>query len=148
MYMCGLCGRTIGCSRHAALASVRGLLNIKSLNESTHENITALPLQRTGWKGMPTPHPYSVTNSNLTGTLVLLTSPQPSSANHTPPTQPLSAIIHSIISESATAFLRHAFGCFYDAFSQIDLANRPFIPTLVFHETLLSFPSAFSTPRG
>ena len=23
----------------------------------------------------------------------------------------------------------HSFGCFYDAFSQIDLANRPFIPT-------------------
>jgi hypothetical protein len=44
--------------------------------------------------------------------------------------------------ESASAFLRHAFGCFYDAFSQIDLANKPFIPTLVFHETLLSFRSA------
>ena len=41
--------------------------------------------------------------------------------------------------ESASAFLRHAFGCFYDAFSQIDLANKPFIPILVFHETLLSF---------
>ena len=39
--------------------------------------------------------------------------------------------------ESACAFLRHAFGCFYDAFSLIDLANKPFIPTLVFHETLL-----------
>ena len=37
---------------------------------------------------------------------------------------------------------RHAFSCFYDAFSQIDLANKPFIPTLVFHETLLSFRSA------
>ena len=45
-------------------------------------------------------------------------------------------------SEPIRAFLRHAFGCFYDAFSQIDLANKPFIPTLVFHETLLSFRSA------
>ena len=44
--------------------------------------------------------------------------------------------------ESACAFLRHAFGCFYDAFSLIDLANKPFIATLVFHETLLSFRSA------
>ena len=47
MYMCGLCGRTIGCSRHAALASVRGLLNIKSLNESTHARTSR-------------PSPYSV----------------------------------------------------------------------------------------
>ena len=38
---------------------------------------------------------------------------------------------------------RYAFGCFYDAFSQIDLANRLFIPTLVFvHKTLLSLRSA------
>jgi hypothetical protein len=44
--------------------------------------------------------------------------------------------------ESTCAFIRHAFGCFYDAFSQIDLTNKPFIPTLVFHETLLSFRSA------
>ena len=44
--------------------------------------------------------------------------------------------------EPASAFLRHAFGCFYDAFSQIDLTNKPLIPILVFHETLLSLRSA------
>jgi hypothetical protein len=49
---------------------------------------------------------------------------------------------NELLSEPARAFIRHAFGCFYDAFSQIDLANKPFIPTLVFHETLLSFRSA------
>ena len=48
----------------------------------------------------------------------------------------------NLLPEPTCAFLRHAFGCFYDAFSQIDLANRPFIHTLVFHETLLSFRSA------
>ena len=42
-----------------------------------------------------------------------------------------------LLPEPACAFIRHAFGCFYDAFLQIDLANKPFIPTLVFHETLL-----------
>ena len=47
-----------------------------------------------------------------------------------------------LASEPTRAFLRHAFGCFYDAFSQIDLTNKPFIHTLVFHETLLSFRSA------
>ena len=47
-----------------------------------------------------------------------------------------------LLPEPACAFIRHAFGCFYDAFLQIDLANKPFIPTLVFHETLLSFRSA------
>ena len=41
----------------------------------------------------------------------------------------------NLLPEPTCAFLRHAFGCFYDAFSQIDLANRPFIiHTLVFHE--------------
>ena len=49
---------------------------------------------------------------------------------------------NELLSEPTCAFIRHAFGCFYDAFSQIDLANKPFIPTLVFHETLLSFRSA------
>ena len=49
---------------------------------------------------------------------------------------------NELLSEPACAFLRHAFGCFYDAFSQIDLANRPFIHAVVFHETLLSFRSA------
>jgi hypothetical protein len=49
---------------------------------------------------------------------------------------------NELLSEPACAFIRHAFGCFYDAFSQIDLADKPFIPTLVFHETLLSFRSA------
>ena len=48
----------------------------------------------------------------------------------------------SLLPEPTCAFLRHAFGCFYDAFSQIDLANRPFIHAAVFHETLLSFRSA------
>ena len=48
----------------------------------------------------------------------------------------------NLLPKPTCAYLRHAFGCFYDAFSQIDLANRPFIPTLVFHETLLSFRSA------
>jgi hypothetical protein len=47
-----------------------------------------------------------------------------------------------LLPEPACAFIRHAFGCFYDAFSQIDLTNKPFTPTLVFHETLLSFRSA------
>ena len=47
-----------------------------------------------------------------------------------------------LLPEPACAFIRHAFGCFYVAFLQIDLANKPFIPTLVFHETLLSFRSA------
>ena len=49
---------------------------------------------------------------------------------------------NELLPESTCAFIRHAFGCFYDAFSQIDLAIKPFIPTLVFHETLLSFRSA------
>ena len=48
----------------------------------------------------------------------------------------------SLLPEPTCAFLRHAFGCFYDAFSQIDLANRPFIHTVAFNETLLSFRSA------
>ena len=49
---------------------------------------------------------------------------------------------NELLPEPPCAFIRHAFGCFYDAFSQIDLANKPFIPTLVFHETLLSYRSA------
>ena len=49
---------------------------------------------------------------------------------------------NELLTEPTRAFLRHAFGCLYDAFSQIDLANKPFIATLVFHETLLSFRSA------
>ena len=49
---------------------------------------------------------------------------------------------NELLSEPTCAFIRHAFGCFYDAFSQIDLTNKPFTPTLVFHETLLSFRSA------
>ena len=48
----------------------------------------------------------------------------------------------NLLPEPTRAFLRHAFGCFYDSFSQIDLTNRPFIHTVVFHETLLSFRSA------
>ena len=51
----------------------------------------------------------------------------------------------SLLPEPTCALLRHAFGCFYDAFSQIDLANRSFNPTLVFHETLLSFRSTVLT---
>ncbi len=45
-------------------------------------------------------------------------------------------------SESACAFLRHAFGCFYNAFSKVDLEQKLFSPPLVFHKTLLSFRSA------
>ena len=45
-------------------------------------------------------------------------------------------------SESACAFLRHAFGCFYNAFSKIDLEQKLFSTPLVFHKTLLSFRSA------
>ena len=37
---------------------------------------------------------------------------------------------NELLSEPARAFIRHAFGCFYDAFSQIDLTNKPFIPRL------------------
>ena len=61
-----------------------------------------------------------------------------------PPSNHTTAIIFNMWTrdklgtDSASAFIRHAFGCFYDAFSQIDLTNRPFIHTLVFHETLLS----------
>ena len=65
-----------------------------------------------------------------------------------PPSNHTTAIIFNMWTrdklgtDSASAFIRHAFGCFYDAFSQIDLTNRPFIHTLVYHETLLSFRSA------
>ena len=45
-------------------------------------------------------------------------------------------------SESACAFLRHAFGCFYNAFSKVDLEQKLFSTPLVFHKTLLSFRSA------
>ena len=45
-------------------------------------------------------------------------------------------------SESACAFLRHAFGCFYNAFSKIDLEQKLFSTPLVFLKTLLSFRSA------
>ena len=45
-------------------------------------------------------------------------------------------------SEPACAFLRHAFGCFYDAFSKVDLEQKLFSTPLVFHKTLLSFRSA------
>jgi len=45
-------------------------------------------------------------------------------------------------SESACAFLRHAFGCFYNAFSKVDLEQKIFSTPLVFHKTLLSFRSA------
>ena len=45
-------------------------------------------------------------------------------------------------SESACAFLRHAFGCFYNAFSKVDLELKLFSTPLVFHKTLLSFRSA------
>ena len=45
-------------------------------------------------------------------------------------------------SESACAFLRHAFGCFYNAFSKIDLEQKPFSTPLVFLKTLLSLRSA------
>ena len=46
-------------------------------------------------------------------------------------------------SESACAFLRHAFGCFYDAFSKVDLELKLFsTPLVYFHKTLLSFRSA------
>ena len=45
-------------------------------------------------------------------------------------------------SESACSFLRHAFGCFYNAFSKIDLEQKLFSTPLVFHKTLLSFRSA------
>ena len=61
---------------------------------------------------------------------------------------PITAIIFnmksrdSLLPEPSRAFMRHAFGSFHDAFSQIDLANRPFIHTVVFNETLLSFRSA------
>ena len=63
--------------------------------------------------------------------------------NHIPPSSnPTTAIIFNmksrdnLLPEPTCAFLRHAFGCFYDAFSQIDLANRPFIiHTLVFHRS-------------
>ena len=45
-------------------------------------------------------------------------------------------------SESACALLRHAFGCFYNAFSKVDLEQKIFSTPLVFHKTLLSFRSA------
>jgi hypothetical protein len=45
-------------------------------------------------------------------------------------------------SESACAFLRHAFGCFYNAFSKVDLEQKLFSTPLVFHKSLLSFRSA------
>ena len=45
-------------------------------------------------------------------------------------------------SESACAFLRHAFGCLYNAFSKVDLEQKFFSTPLVFHKTLLSFRSA------
>ena len=45
-------------------------------------------------------------------------------------------------SESACALLRHAFGCFYNAFSKVDLEQKIFSTLLVFHKTLLSFRSA------
>ena len=45
-------------------------------------------------------------------------------------------------SESACAFLRHAFGCFYNAFSKVDLEHKLFSTPHVFHKTLLSFRSA------
>ena len=45
-------------------------------------------------------------------------------------------------SESACAFLRHAFGCFYNAFSKVDLEQKLFSTPHVFHKTLLSFRSA------
>ena len=45
-------------------------------------------------------------------------------------------------SESACAFLRHAFGCFYNAFSKVDLEQKLFSTPLVFLKTLLSFRSA------
>ena len=45
-------------------------------------------------------------------------------------------------SESACALLRHAFGCFYNAFSKVDLEQKLFSTPLVFHKTLLSFRSA------
>ena len=45
-------------------------------------------------------------------------------------------------SESACAFLRHAFGCFYNAFSKVDLEQKLFSTPLVFHKNLLSFRSA------
>ena len=44
--------------------------------------------------------------------------------------------------ESACALLRHAFGCFYNAFSKVDLEQKLFSTPLVFHKTLLSFRSA------
>ena len=45
-------------------------------------------------------------------------------------------------SESACAFLRHAFGCFYNAFPKVDLEQKLFSTPVVFHKTLLSFRSA------
>ena len=45
-------------------------------------------------------------------------------------------------SEPACAFLRHAFGCFYNVFSKVDLEHKLFSTPLVFHKTLLSFRSA------
>ena len=47
-----------------------------------------------------------------------------------------------LLAEPIRAFLRHAYGCFYDAFSKVDLLKKLFTPTLVFHQTLLSFRSA------
>ena len=85
---------------------------------------------------------FSVINSNHTGNL---SSSPPYSAtpshlmtNHTTPIIFNMWTQNTLGTESASAFVRHAFGCFYDAFSQIDLTNKPFIPTLVFHEALLS----------
>ena len=45
-------------------------------------------------------------------------------------------------SESACSFLRHAFGCFYNAFSKVDLEQKLFSTHLAFLKTLLNFRSA------
>ena len=47
-----------------------------------------------------------------------------------------------LLSETTRAFLRHAYGCFYDAFSKVDLLKKLFTPALVFQQTLLNFRSA------
>ena len=44
--------------------------------------------------------------------------------------------------EIARAFLRHAFGCFYDDFSNVDLNDKVFLWQVTFHTALLSFRSA------
>ena len=44
--------------------------------------------------------------------------------------------------ETARAFLRHAFGCFYDDFSKVDLSGHIFLWQVTFRTALFSFRSA------